>query len=176
MQNITNNHPKFLPWYNIDQIAFLEANKHKLKTFDVFEYGGGNSTLYYLTRVKSLYTVESREVWFNFVKSNANKINYNIDFNIDLVKSNFAYSIKSCNKSFDLIVVDSNERAKCIEIAPDYLNDNGWILLDNSERENLKASHEFLKTRGFSSKNFSSKKVESDEISYSTLFIKEQKH
>ena len=97
--------PSYLPWYNINQIAFLQERLDKLKTFDVFEYGGGASSLYYLPIVKSLCLSESREEWFNFVKSNADK-DHLYKLNAKHITKDFAASISLFDKLFDLIVVE----------------------------------------------------------------------
>ncbi len=166
----------YLPWYNVNQIKFLQNNTVKLQNFDVFEYGGGASSLYYLPIVKSLCLSESREQWFNFVKLNANK-DHLYKLNAKHITKNFASSIELFDRFFDLIIVDSNERAKCIDYAVKYLKPDGWIILDNSERRNLIASKQKLLDDGFKSIDFCGKKpqdvnIDNAEISYSTIFTK----
>ena len=166
----------YLPWYNINQIAFLQERLDKLKTFDVFEYGGGASSLYYLPIVKSLCLSESREEWFNFVKSNADK-DHLCKLNAKHITKDFAASISLFDKLFDLIVVDSNDRAKCLDYAVSYLKPDGWIILDNSERQNLVAAKQKLIDCGFKSLDFCGKKPQDAdnadaEVSYSTIFTK----
>jgi tRNA A58 N-methylase Trm61 len=166
----------YLPWYNVNQIAFLQQRLVKLQNFDVFEYGGGASSLYYLPIVKSLCLSESREQWFNFVVSNANK-EHLCKLNAKHVTKNFAASIELFDRFFDLIVVDSNERAKCLDYAVKHLKPDGWIILDNSERQNLTQAKQKLLDNGFKSLDFCGKKpqdVNRDdaELSYSTIFTK----
>ena len=56
---------QFLPWYNSEVINFL--NNYLTNKMDVFEYGGGNSTLYYAGKVASVSTIEAKTEWFDFV-------------------------------------------------------------------------------------------------------------
>ena len=125
----------FLPWYNRNLIDFL--NGYLNNTMDIFEYGGGNSTLYYSSKVNSVSTIETREHWLNFIKKNQSKHNIEIKLcNNNL--SNFSQQINNFNIiKFDIIVIDSIDRAKCLEYCIRFLKPKGIIILDNSERQNL---------------------------------------
>ena len=50
-----------LPWISFGGLKFL--NRHIRPQHDVFEYGGGGSTLYFARRAKSVLTVESSVNW-----------------------------------------------------------------------------------------------------------------
>ena len=60
-----NSNP--LPWYSYAAIEFIED---KLKSdFRVFEYGSGQSTLWYAQRVKEVISVEHNPDYFCQIKS-----------------------------------------------------------------------------------------------------------
>jgi hypothetical protein len=137
---------QFLPWYNKELIAFLEP--YLTNKMHIFEYGGGNSTLYYSSKVLSVSTTETRKEWFDFVLSNQTIHNIEIKLCQDLV--NFQNEITNFKvKLFDVIIVDSIQRAKCLFTAIDFLKKDGIIILDNSERENLKTAKNKMIELGF---------------------------
>ncbi len=57
----------------------------------------------------------------------------------------YASTISTINKHYDVIVIDGeiNQRYKCTKLAINHLNDNGMIILDNSDW--LKNSSQFLR-------------------------------
>lgn len=137
---------QFLPWYNKELIAFLEP--YLTNKMHIFEYGGGNSTLYYSSKVLSVSTAETRKEWFDFVLSNQTIQNIEIKLCQDLI--NFQNEISNFKvKLFDLIAVDSIQRAKCLLNSINFLSPDGIIILDNSERENLKTAKTKMIEFGF---------------------------
>ena len=52
-----------IPWCTYPFIKFIEPKLNK--DFSVFEYGSGNSTIWYAQRVKEIISVENDEDWFN---------------------------------------------------------------------------------------------------------------
>jgi hypothetical protein len=158
----------FLPWYNQDLISFL--NSYLKPNFNVFEYGGGNSTLYYSNLVKTVSTIETKKEWVNFVLLQKSKENIEIKLCQDL--PNFSKEIANFTiKKFDLIVIDSRDRAKCLEECQNFVLDSGAIILDNSERENLILPQKNLISKGFKKTSFSGIRGDG-RISYSSLFLK----
>ena len=157
----------FLPWYNEDLILFL--NSHLKPHFNVFEYGGGNSTLYYSNLVNTVSTIETRKEWLDFVL--LNKVKENIEIKLCQNLPNFSKEIANFNiKKFDLIVVDSRDRARCLEECQNFLLPTGAIILDNSERKNLVSAQEMLINKGFKKISFSGLRQDGS-ISYSALFF-----
>lgn len=171
---------KFLPWYNAKLISFLEA--FLKEDFVVFEYGGGASTLFYASKVRKVCTIETRLLWLNFVLENlalnmqngGELLSDNIE--IRLCENgnlpNFAKEIANFSeKKFDIIVVDSRDRSKCIQESVNHLNDGGIIILDNSERENLRLAKDFMKSSGFKEEIFSGKRMDGAESTSSVFYL-----
>ncbi len=116
-----------IPWFTYPAIDFIK--QLDLKTKVMLEWGSGNSSLFFSTRVKLLYSIEHNEVWFKEVR----------DFKImnhTLVFANSDYAIKpnEFSRKFDIILIDGIDRELCSKEAVKYLNIGGMIILDNSER------------------------------------------
>jgi hypothetical protein len=161
---------QFYPWYNFELISFL--NNFIKPEFNIFEYGGGNSTLYYSQLAKNVCTIETKKEWFDFVISN--KTNNNIEIKLCENLPNFSKEIGNFDiKMFDIIIIDSRDRAKCLEDCLAFLKQDGVIILDNSERENLKLPKMKLINTGFNERLFVG--VRKDGIlSTSSIFFKAQ--
>lgn len=145
----TNN---FYPWLNYPTIDFLQT--FLTKESDVFEYGAGNSTLFFATIVRQIFSIESTAKWHDFVVESAKMHNLkNINITLCDNLQQFPDAISTFNTTFDLILIDSRERARCLEMAPDFLKPNGVILLDNSERENLQEQIAVTINSGFTAKH-----------------------
>jgi hypothetical protein len=115
-----------IPWYTYPAIEYL--NHLDLSGLDVFEFGSGNSTLWWAKKAKSVFSVEDDPLWFARVK---NKINTdNIFYDIKAEKHLY---LANLNKRYDITIIDGKYRPEC---ADHYLNfiDGGFMLIfDNSD-------------------------------------------
>ena len=59
-----SNNP--IPWLSYPCVDFLNERLHK--SLRIFEFGSGNSTLYYSSRVKEIVSVEHDPLWFKKIK------------------------------------------------------------------------------------------------------------
>ncbi len=129
----------FVPWYNYAVIDFLTEKLSK-GSFRVFEYGCGYSTIFYAMRCAFVHSVETRLDWVSLVQEKARLLNlHNIrlnhlveDFHLGLVEH------------YDIIVVDSVNRHECAMRAIGHIADNGIIIVDNLERQNLQKTLDML--------------------------------
>ena len=159
---------QFLPWYNLPLINFL--NLYLKPYHDVFEYGGGNSTIFYSQKIHQVCTLEIKDEWIKFV--NTNKIKNNIEIKKPSSIKNFVEEIENFNlKIFDIIVIDSRDRAQALRKSISHLKENGIIILDNSERENLQSAIHEIKSLGFKQRVFSGIRLDG-EISIASVFFK----
>ena len=127
-----DNEKQPLPWITYPAIDFI-------KQFDfehsrIFEWGSGNSTMWWSKRCKEIVSVESNANWYNLMKD---KLPGNVKYltcSIDL-KEEMNLFLDS-EGMYDVIVVDHNGtfRRECCRIAPQKLNEGGLILLDNSDQ------------------------------------------
>jgi hypothetical protein len=90
-----------LPWITIEAKNFLltHIRKNQSKKLRVFEYGGGGSTLFFLSLGCELYTVEHNSEWFNKVKTEVMKYKEFSNWHPDLAEPENADN--SSNLQFD---------------------------------------------------------------------------
>jgi len=119
-----------LPWLTYSFIDFIIERLNK--EFNVFEFGSGNSTLFFTKRVKQVSSVGHNNVWYNKLKSkipgNSNLILPKPDSSGDYIAI-----LKQSNKKFDLIIIDGIHRNECCYKATNRLTKKGIIILDDSE-------------------------------------------
>lgn len=145
-----NNQP--IPWVTYSFIDFIKDRLHKDLT--IFEYGSGNSTLFYAKNVKRVVSVEHDEAWYNKIVSEKAP---NAEMIFTKLETNGEYSQKAklLNEKFDLIIVDGRDRVNCCKHSIDALSEQGVLVLDDSEREAYAAAKAFLKAEGFKELSFS---------------------
>ena len=117
-----------IPWYTYGAIEFLS----RINAKTIFEYGCGNSTLYWSKRCKWLYFVDHNLDWFKGIieKCPSNVVGY---LSEKLLKVTYVNSIDIPGIKYDLIIIDGLERTRCAAMAIKCLTENGVILLDNVE-------------------------------------------
>lgn len=135
-----------IPWVTYPFIDFIYERLNK--EIDIFEFGSGNSTLFYATKVKSITTVEHDKQWFNKI-SKIIPENSKIIFQEADTDGDYCRCIKKTNKKFDIIIVDAVDRVNCIYNSLDSLSDNGIIILDDSERIDYRDGINFLINNNF---------------------------
>ncbi|GMU96491.1 FkbM family methyltransferase [Ignavibacterium album] len=141
-----------IPWFTYPAIEFIKDRLNK--DMIAFEYGCGNSTLFFAERINKIISVETNYDWYNNIKSNL-KSNCNLIFyDSNLATYKYHESIKQSASKFDLIIVDAIERNEVIKFAVEYLNKGGVIILDNSDVEEYKTGIEYLMAKGFKKLDF----------------------
>jgi len=141
-----NKNGEPLPWATYPFIDFID--KRLSSNMNIFEYGSGNSTIYYAKKVKNLITVEHDKEWHD-------KLICSIPVNITLLYRQLEYKEKYVNslidieKKYHLIIIDGRYRVDCIKQSIHSLTEDGVIILDDSEREQYKDGYEFLLINNF---------------------------
>ena len=136
-----------LPWYTYSFIHFLKPRLHK--NLVIFEYGSGNSTIWYSKRVGHVVSVEHDSEWYHKLKlkiSDATNVNY-VYKNIG--SGEYQDEILNYNNAFHIIVIDGRQRVKCSLNSLGALKEDGVIIWDNSDRKNYQEGFDFLSSRGF---------------------------
>lgn len=144
-----NNNP--LPWVTYSYIQFISDRLNK--TMEIFEFGTGNSTLWYASRVKSVISVENDREWFNTIKESM-PINVNINYVELLEDGEYSSFINKLDNKFDIIIVDGRDRVNCTKNAINAIKESGIIVLDDSERESYREGIEFLLNNDFKQIDF----------------------
>lgn len=139
-----------LPWTTYSFIDFIEPRlSHDLS---LFEFGCGNSTLFFSKRVKEITSVEHDPEWLKLVV--VNKHPNSTLILADKKEDEYSASVINVNKKFDLIFIDGLFRNDCTKNSINCLSERGVIVIDDSERsdesdENYNESFELLKQQGF---------------------------
>ena len=120
------------PWYTYPAIEYLD--NLDFKNISVFEYGCGNSSLYYLKRGAKVFSVEDNKIWYKKIKS-LSKSNHSLKFASN--KSDYIQNFKDLIIS-DIIVIDGSFRKECAEYLVSKVIPNSvklsLIIFDNSDR------------------------------------------
>lgn len=141
------------PWFGKSIIDLIK--KRLNKTLSVFEWGGGNSTLFWSSHVKDVVSVEHDREWYEKMLSV-------VPDNVSMRYCRLEYDGEYCRavleekKEFDIILIDGRDRGRCARNAVLRLKENGIIIWDDSEREAYRAGREFLRERGFKQLEISS--------------------
>ena len=135
-----------LPWYTYPAISFL--NKKVLSDMVVFEYGSGNSTLWWSQRVSSVVSYEHDQEWYSSIKK---MVPTNVEYMYCALEYGGEYSkaILAYKKRFDIVVIDGRDRINCAMNSLVALRDDGMIIWDNSDREQYEDGYSYLKNNGF---------------------------
>ncbi|NCS89396.1 MAG: hypothetical protein AUK34_14220 [Ignavibacteria bacterium CG2_30_36_16] len=139
-----------LPWMTHSFIHFI-ANK-LTKELSVFEYGSGNSTLYFAEKVKSVTSLEHNEEWFRKMKEKTPS-NVALTFN-KFPSDDYSMAITKSEKKFDIIIDDAMDRLNVIYNSYQSLTEQGVFILDDSEREEYNEGIEFLLNKKFRKLDF----------------------
>lgn len=137
-----NNNP--IPWLTYSFIHFLD--KRLTKNMVVFEYGAGNSTIWFAKRVKKIKSVENDEQWVSLLK---NKLPQNCELILRELNNNYANSSIETDDKYDIIIIDGRERISSTKNAVHALNENGIIIFDNSQVEDYQEALNFLEEKKF---------------------------
>ena len=124
-----------VPWYTYPAIEFLKQLDFSDSV--VFEYGSGNSTLFWATRCNQLCSVENNPAWYDTIRQ---KLPANVNCWLETREDDYVNSISVPNVLFDVIIIDGSYRTACATLAVDYLLPTGFIILDNSDRELVASS------------------------------------
>ena len=117
-----------IPWYTYPAIEYLRQLDISDKS--VFEFGCGNSSLFWAQRAKEVISIEDSKMWYETIRKLKND---NQQIVLVEEKTDYVSYITKLNRHFDIIVVDGQYRFDCANSALNCLNDNGMMILDNSD-------------------------------------------
>lgn len=140
-----------VPWLNYPAIYFLKGKINHLKDSKVWEYGSGNSTIWWSKYSKSVISVEYDKSWKELIQSKTGK-NSKIIFNE--VNKDYPLTITKNKDMYDVIVIDGRMRVECAEQALNCLTKKGIIIWDNTDRERYQKGIKKIYSAGFKSIDF----------------------
>lgn len=117
-----------LPWYTYPAIEYLR--QFDVSDWEMFEFGSGNSTLYWAGRCRHVTAVEDDPGWHRALLA---KIPPNVTYLFETDPDRYAAAVARPGHGFDCIVIDGSARRRCAETAPEYLKSGGLIILDNAD-------------------------------------------
>lgn len=172
-----------IPWLVFGSIEFLK--NWLTQDMHVFEYGSGGSTLFCAEHAKSIFSVDHDPEWYSITKDAIEKANFNnVDYNLikpqlyNNYQSDNYLKLEECisvrgefsgmnfkeyvhaidhfdDAFFDLVIVDGRARLSCIGKAMRKIKKDGFLLLDNAEREYyLQPNEEILDKTKWERKDF----------------------
>ena len=120
-----------IPWFTFPAVEFLTERLNN--TMEVFEFGSGNSTLFFAERVNQILSVEHNKDWYDKISKQA-PANSKIFYAKADHPNKYLDALKMSNQKFDIIIVDGIYRNECLVESISYLSESGVIILDDSER------------------------------------------
>jgi hypothetical protein len=145
-----------LPWYTYPALEWLRGFIRP--EHSVFEWGAGNSTLWYAKRALNVRSIESDSRWashlgarlpanasIRVVTAGTEAGTYAPTFYPDAIKPTGPY---------DIIAIDGMERSHCAYRAPSRLARGGVIIFDNSDRPMHAPGLRHLEAAGFARVDF----------------------
>lgn len=135
-----------LPWLTYEAIAFLQTRIDE--SMSVFEYGSGNSTIWWSRRLFRVVSCEHDLQWYLRMRPHlAENVEY---FHVELGPGGeYAKAIAQDRGRFDIVVIDGRDRVSCARNAVRCLEAHGVIVWDNSDRDRYAAGFAMLAADGF---------------------------
>lgn len=135
---------KPVPWYTYAAIDFIASRLKPQMT--VFEYGSGNSTLWYAERVAHVTACEHDPQWAETVRG---RLPQNALLAERPLGEEYVEEVGRHNKLFDIVVIDGRMRNACAGRCVAFLSTGGVIIWDNSERQEYQSGMKMLEEAGF---------------------------
>ena len=117
----------FLPWYTYPAIEYIQ--QLDFSDLEVFEYGSGNSTIFWSKQAKKVISIENNPGWYEIISP---KVAENVSLKLVDDKSSYIKEIENYD-GFDVVVIDGSYRYECAQKAVNRLKPGGIILLDNAD-------------------------------------------
>lgn len=116
----------FYPWYVKPALEILDKIDPKGKR--VFEYGSGDSSIWYRTAGYEVHSVDHNKEWAR--KSGAVWRR---------AKGKYLSEIERHNPPYDIVVIDGEHRDECIGYALAYTKPGSIIIIDNFHQPSVQA-------------------------------------
>jgi hypothetical protein len=121
---LTDEESNHLPWFTYPCIEYIR--QLDISKLTIFEWGSGNSSLFFSKRCKFIKSIENNQEWFNFVSENKN-VNQEV-----LFISDGEQYVTSLDEKYDIVIVDGFDRHNCVLKSIEHLSKAKLIILDNS--------------------------------------------
>lgn len=122
------------PWYCYPVNDLFDRRDFSNKV--VLEFGGGQSSIWWAERSKSVVTIEADSDWFSEIKNHQCENLEIVHFNYSEIEKIKAY-LNAKSVCYDVIIIDGHDREKIASFCHNYLAAEGLILADNSDRYDM---------------------------------------
>lgn len=130
-----DGHP--IPWYTYPAIEYLAQFDYGAKK--IFEFGCGNSSLFWAARAAEVVSIEDNPTWFEKWQREFSAANLDVRWRDE--GEIYENAIFEDSQKYDVIIVDGKRRAQCAAAAVKALAPGGMIILDDSDRINTSAEY-----------------------------------
>jgi hypothetical protein len=117
-----------VPWYTFAAIAYLDQLDFEGRR--VFEYGSGNSTIWWLSKGAEVTSVENDPAWYERLARSVE--GPSMHYRLEPERASYVGAILE-GGPFDVVVVDGFWRGYCVDAALGQLAPGGMIIIDNCD-------------------------------------------
>ncbi|MEE2659582.1 MAG: class I SAM-dependent methyltransferase [Candidatus Latescibacterota bacterium] len=118
-----------VPWYTYPAIDYL--SNLDFSDARIFEFGTGQSTLFWERRAREVIAVDLEAEWVEFVRARTASAGTRVLHRP--AEHDFVSAIEEPGGLFDVVVVDSKPRNLALPAAMSRLSEDGVIIFDNSD-------------------------------------------
>jgi hypothetical protein len=160
---------KPIPWCTYPYIKFIEPRLKRY--FNAFEFGCGNSTLWYAERVGKIKSVEHDKSWYEQISK---RLPGNSSIvHVELIDGgDYSKEVLTGGEKYDIIIVDGRDRVNCIKNSIPSLSNEGVIVFDNSDRPQYKEGIDILLAKGFKKIDFIGLSPVTPHNNFTSVFYK----
>lgn len=159
-----------VPWLTYSFVYFIEK---KLKPeLNLFEFGSGNSTIWFSQRVNKVWSIECNLEWFDYVKNNMPK-NAKLFYKDDNNGDEYESGTVEAEGKIDIVLIDGTKRMECLTKSLPNIKPDGVFIIDNMERENYQEIHDLLTSKNYKNIAFEGMAPGSHHTSITTVFYPE---
>ncbi len=135
-----------VPWMVYPAVEFLVPRLRP--DMSVFEYGSGNSTLWWASRVRELVSCEHDPAWYEKVRAG---VPANVTMlHVPLVPGgDYCRKVSEYREAFDIVIIDGRDRVNCAVHAMTALKPDGVILWDDTYRSEYQEGYDALARAGY---------------------------
>lgn len=120
-----------VPWLTQNVVKLLKENVRKTDVY--LEFGSGQSTTWFASRVGKIYSVEHDKSWYSIVKNKVGKVS-GLVYKLAQTKKDYLSIVDELkDKTVDICLVDGNWRRDCMLVAIPKIKIGGMLILDNAE-------------------------------------------
>lgn len=135
-----------IPWISLPALELLD--NCDLTNLSIFEYGSGNSTIWFSSRTQSVTSVEHDQEWYKYLKKkykfpNTKILLIKLEYGKDYSKAINEYN------NIDIVLIDGRDRVNCAYNAVNSMSPKGIVIFDDTQREQYRLGCDFLKNMGF---------------------------